>query len=105
PANVDPVGKEVEIEGRLFLVIGVLAKLKSLFSDSNPEDNVAQMPAGTFWKLHPEQKDILIVAKARSQEDMPRAIQQIEQALRIRRGLTSQEDSDFAISTQNTFTD
>ncbi|HYR90789.1 MAG TPA: ABC transporter permease [Terriglobia bacterium] len=105
PANVDPVGKEVEIEGNIFRVIGVLEKIKSLTSGSNPDDNVAEMPVGTFWKLHPEQKDLLLVAKTFTQEDMPRAIDQIEQLLRIRRGVATNKESDFAISTQDTFTD
>jgi putative ABC transport system permease protein len=36
---------------------------------------------------------------------MPRAIEQIEQILRIRRGVPANKDSDFSISTQDTFTD
>jgi putative ABC transport system permease protein len=105
PANVDPVGKDVEIEGTLFRVVGVLQRAKSLGSGSNPDDNVAEMPIGVFWKLHPEQKDIVILAKAVSQDALAGAIDQIEQRLRIRRGLRANKDSDFAISTQNTFTD
>jgi putative ABC transport system permease protein len=105
PVNVDPIGKDVEIEGNIFRVIGVLEKVKSLNSGSNPDDNVAEMPIGTLWKLHPEQKDLILVAKTFTQEDMPRAIEQIEQILRIRRGVPANKDSDFSISTQDTFTD
>ncbi len=105
PGGVDPVGKDVEIEKTVFHVIGVLQKQKSLTSGKNPDDNVAEMPIGTFWKLHPEQKDIVIVAKAVSQDAMPEALEQVEQAMRIRRGNRSNEESDFALSTQNTFTD
>ena len=36
---------------------------------------------------------------------MPRAIDQIEQLLRIRRGVATNKESDFSISTQDTFTD
>jgi putative ABC transport system permease protein len=106
PANVDPVDKEVEIEGQPFRVIGVLEKRKdALQGGSNPNDNVAEMPIGTFWRLHPEQKDFMFAVKVVSQEDMPRAIQQIEALLRIRRGVPPNKDDDFAISTQDTFTD
>ena len=50
PANVDPVDKEVEIEGQPFRVIGVLEKRKdALQGGANPNDNVAEMPIGTFW--------------------------------------------------------
>jgi putative ABC transport system permease protein len=106
PANVDPVDKEVEIEGQPFRVIGVLEKRKdSLQGGSNPNDNVAEMPIGTFWRLHPEQKDFMFVVKVVSQDDMPHAIQHIEALLRIRRGVPPNKDDDFAISTQDTFTD
>src|SRR5437762_5022884 len=106
PAGVDPVDKEVEIEGQPFRVIGVLEKRKdALQGGANPNDNVAEMPIGTFWRLHPEQKDFTFAVKTLSQEDMPRAIDQIEALLRIRRGVPPNKENDFAISTQDTFTD
>jgi putative ABC transport system permease protein len=106
PANVNPVDKEVEIEGQPFRVIGVLEKRKdALQGGANPNDNVAEMPIGTFWRLHPEQKDFMFAVKTYSQEDMPRAIDQIEALLRIRRGVPPNKENDFAISTQDTFTD
>jgi putative ABC transport system permease protein len=106
PANVDPVDKDVEIEGQPFRVIGVLEKRKdALQGGANPNDNVAEMPIGTFWRLHPEQKDFMFAVKASSQDDLPRAIDQIEALLRIRRGVPPDKDDDFTISTQDTFTD
>jgi putative ABC transport system permease protein len=103
--NVDAVGKDVEIEGRVFRVVGVLEPVKSLIAGSDPNDNVADIPFGTLKKLFPEEEDLVIVAKAVSQEAMPRAIQQMETVLRIRRGVRADKDDDFAISTQDTFTD
>ncbi len=106
PPNVDPIDKEVELQGTVFRVIGVLEKRKdALTPGKNPNDNIAQMPVGTFWKLHPEQKDFMFVVKTYTQDDMPKAIDQIEQTLRIRRGVSADKEDDFAISTQNTFTD
>jgi putative ABC transport system permease protein len=106
PSGVDPVDKEVEIEGQPFRVIGVLEKRKdALQGGANPNDNVAEMPIRTFWRLHPEQKDFMFAVKTYSQEDMPRAIEQIEALLRIRRGVAPNKDDDFAVSTQDTFTD
>src|SRR5215467_9969863 len=106
PVNVDPIDKEVEIEGQPFRVIGVLEKRKdALQGGANPNDNVAEMPVGTFWRLHPEQKDFMFVVKVVSQEEMPSAISQIENVLRSRRGVPPGKDDDFSISTQDTFTD
>ena len=104
-SSIDPIGKEVEMEGNTFTVIGVLGKQPTLGSGSNPNDNVAEIPMGTFWKMHPEETDIVIVAKAVSQDDLPQAIRQIQKTLRIRRGLKANKEDDFSISTQNTFTD
>jgi putative ABC transport system permease protein len=72
---------------------------------ANPNDNVAEMPIGTFWRLHPEQKDFMFAVKTFSQDDMPRAIDQIQALLRIRRGVPPNKEDDFTISTQDTFTD
>jgi putative ABC transport system permease protein len=106
PSGVDPVDKEVEIEGTPFRVIGVLEKAKdALNPGANPNDNVAEMPVGTFWRLHPEQKDFILIAKTYTQEDLPRAMDHIEQLMRTRRGVAANKDSDFSISTQDTFTD
>jgi len=106
PENVDPVEKEVEIEGQPFRVIGVLEKRKdALQGGSNPNDNVAEMPIGAFWRLHPEQKDFMFAIKTYSQDDVPRAIDQIEALLRIRRGVPPNKENDFAVSTQDTFMD
>ena len=106
PANVDPMGKEVDIEGNVFRVIGVLEKRKdSLVPGQNPQDNIAAMPVGTFWRLHPEQQDFFFVVKPVSQEAMPRAIEQIEQLLRNRRGVAPNKDNDFEVFTQDSFTD
>jgi putative ABC transport system permease protein len=83
PVNVDPVGKEVEIEGNVFRVIGVMEKRKdALLPGNNPNDNTAAMPTKTFWRLHPEQQDFFFVVKPISQQAMPRAVSQIEEVLR-----------------------
>lgn len=106
PINVDPIDKVVEVEGTPFRVIGVLEKRKdALMPGANPNDNVAAMPVGTFWKQHPEQQDFAIVVKPVSQEAMAPAVAQIEQLMRIRRGVRPNKDSDFAIFTQDSFTD
>ena len=105
PTNVDPIGKEVEIEGQPFRVIGVMEERKNaLTGGKNPDDNMAVMPLGTFRRLHPEFDDFMFAVKTVSQEDMPRAIDQIDGLLRMRRGVPPNKDNDFVISTQDTFT-
>jgi len=95
----------VESENKPFRIIGVLEERKNaLTGGKNPDDNVAIMPLGTFRRLHPEFKDFMFAVRTVSQEDMPRAIDQVQALLRIRRGVPPNKDNDFAISTQDTFT-
>ncbi len=105
--NMDnSVGKEVELEGRVFHVIGVLEKRKSgLNPGDNAEDNMAEIPIGAFTKLHPEVDDYWITLKPVSQEAMPAAIDQAEGLLRRRQGLAYDKPNDFAVFTQDAFTD
>ncbi len=58
------LGREVEVGGMLFTVVGVLDKQKQAFGGGkNPADNVAYFPVSTFHKLHPEQLDYWISLK------------------------------------------
>ncbi len=105
--NLDnALGKEVELDGKVFHVIGVLEKRKNgLNPGANPEDNVAEIPIGTFEKIHPELDDYWITLKPVSQEAMVGAIDQVEALLRRRRGVVYNKPNDFAVFTQDSFTD
>src|SRR5436853_918480 len=63
--NESPLGREINIEGQLFQVIGVLEKIKSVFGGGkDPNDNRVFSPLTTFKKLHPELKQHWISIKA-----------------------------------------
>ena len=100
------LGQEIFIEGQSFLVIGVGEKQKNAFgAGKNPEDNIARMPVATFRKLHPEYKDYLLSIKVDSVDNMPLVIDGVRDLLRRRRGLRVEQDDNFAIFTQDAFTD
>ena len=104
--GVDPVGKEIELEGTVFRVIGVADKRKdSLTGGDNPNDNLVAIPVGTFQKMHPEVRDVQIAARAVSQDTMLQALDQIQNRLRQRRGVPPAKDNDFEIFTQDAITD
>ncbi len=100
------VGRQVELEGRTFTVIGVIEKrTNGLNPGANPEDNLVELPISSFQKLHPEVDDYWIALNPINQEAMPRAMDEVEGLLRRQRGVRYDEASDFAVFTQDLFTD
>jgi len=102
----DPLGKEVNIEGRLFVVVGTVQKIKSVFGGGkDPNDNRVFFPLRTFKTLHPELKDHWISVKATSHDDMPKAMDEIRELLRRRRKVPPEKPDNFAVFTSDSITD
>ena len=102
----DPLGKEINIEGRLFEVIGTVTKIKSVFGGGkDPNDNRVILPLKTFKTLHPEMKQHVISVKATSHDDMPKAMDEIRELLRRRRRVAFDKPDNFAVMTSDSITD
>jgi putative ABC transport system permease protein len=106
PNGEEPVGQEVLLEGHVFTVIGVLEEQKqALGTGDNPQDNIACVPYSVIQKLHPEFKDLVILAKADSTEDLPVAVDEVRGYMRRMRRLASDKPDDFEVMTTDTFLD
>jgi putative ABC transport system permease protein len=72
---------------------------------ANPEDNLVMFPLSTLRKLHPEQKDYVLWARAASAEAVPQVVEEVRDVLRRERRLASDKPDDFAIFTPDAFID
>jgi putative ABC transport system permease protein len=102
----DPLGKEINIEGQLFEVIGTVTKIKSVFGGGkDPNDNRVILPLKTFKALHPEMKQHVISVKATSHDDMPKAMDEIRELLRRRRRVAFDKPDNFAVMTSDSISE
>jgi putative ABC transport system permease protein len=95
--TMEPIGKEVDIDGHPLKVVGVAEKKGSVFGES--QDNFVWMPLTTFQKLYGSRRSIDIQAEAQSMAAFEAAQDQMRVAMRARRHLTYEKPDDFAIET------
>ena len=96
--NDPAVGKEVQIDGDLFTVVGVFAPEKQIFGGGkNPDDNAAHFPTLTFHKIHPEILDHWISVKYDDVKNKIAVEDEIRELLRRRRKVRSDQPDNFAI--------
>ena len=102
---VDPIGKEITVAGRTFIVIGVYEKQKTAFGGGkNPDDSYAYFPISTFRKLHPEILDYWVSAKFDDQKNKALVQDEIRELLRRRRKVRNEADDNFAIFSADSIT-
>jgi putative ABC transport system permease protein len=103
--TIDPLGRDVIIDGRTFTVIGVFEKQKTAFGGGkNPNDSTAYFTIPTFHKLHPEILDYWLSAKYDDQKNKGLVQDEIRELLRRRRKVRNEQEDTFAIFSSDSIT-
>ena len=97
------LGKEVRIDGRPYLVIGVLEPLGSIFGFSR--DNVIYIPYSTYQRAYGGRRSLVVFVQVPAAEELEAAQDQVRTIMRSRRGLAmgEVEDEGFSLETQDVF--
>jgi putative ABC transport system permease protein len=94
--NVDPVGKWIEVNGRMFEIVGVMARPS--FSFPGQEDKRFLVPYFTMRKLFPHAREHMLVIVAHDGK-LTQALDEVRMVLRQERRLRYNQPDDFWIST------
>ena len=94
------VEKEVRINGKRFVVIGVLEEVSSNFGNTY-ENNKVAIPLSTFEKLHPWDEALTLMARAKDFELIEQAKEEIIGVLRVYRQVPFGQENNFHLSTQD----
>jgi putative ABC transport system permease protein len=97
------VGKEIRIDGRPYVVLGVLEPLGSIFGFSR--DNVVYIPYSTYQKAYGARRSIVVFIQVPAAEQLEPAEDQVRTVMRNRRGLEMDAEGDegFSLETQDVF--
>lgn len=102
-----PVGQTLDINGREFLIVGLLEKKAQLLGGgggNNDESNTIYMPFHSAQRIKPNADDIFIMAVARPGR-LHEARDQVEDLLRVRRQVQFGEKNNFSTATADTIID
>ena len=101
--NVDPLDKEITLDGRRFRVVGVMErKGKFLFQS---RDNIILLPRGAFQKRNERFHFLIADVKPISPAVLKQAEDQIRETLRRKRKLRFLDKDNFGVVSQDTLTD
>jgi putative ABC transport system permease protein len=97
------IGKEVRIDGRPYLVLGVLEPLGSIFGFSR--DNVIYIPYSTYQRVYGARRSLVVFIQVPAAEQLEAAEDQVRTIMRNRRGRSMDDPNDegFALETQDVF--
>ena len=101
--NVDPLGKDIQVNGIPFRIIGVAEKLGSMFGQS--QDNFVQVPLTAFQKVFSNRPSLAVSVQAANSEQMSILEDETRALMRARRHTPYREDDTFGINASQTIMD
>ena len=101
--NVDPIDREIQVNGIPFRIIGSAQKLGSIFGES--QDNFVQIPLTTFRKVFRPRPSLAVSVQASNSLQMAVLEDEVRALLRARRHTPYNEDDTFGINASETIMD
>jgi len=95
--SVDPLGKSVRLDGRLYEVVGVFEPDQGLFSAFGV-DQFACIPMSNFRKTFPEIKERFVAVAGKDGFPLDTVRDQVEESLRRKRHVPYNAENDFEIT-------
>jgi putative ABC transport system permease protein len=101
---LDPLGREIRINGTPFRVIGVFDPQQGLFGGPGVDQFVI-IPYRTFAKQYPEIEEVVIGVSVRDAALLGRGEDEVVEVLRRRRHVPAEKPSDFEVISPDLITD
>src|ERR1700678_4080612 len=102
--SVDPLGKPVRLNGRLYEVVGVFEPDQGLFSAFGV-DQFACIPMSNFRKSFPDIRERFIAVAGRKEFSMETLKGQVDEAMRRKRHVPHNAEDDFDITSPDFLSD
>ncbi len=101
---LDPIGRDVRVNGIPFQVIGILEPNQGLFGGPGA-DQFILIPYRTFHKTYPEIKEVVLAISVRDPSLMSLGQDQAVEVMRRRRHVPASQPNDFEITSPDLITD
>ena len=101
--SIDPIDKEIQINGLPFRVIGTAQRIGTTFGQS--QDNFVEMPLATFRKVFQSRPSLAVNVQAWDSIQMAVLEDEVRALMRARRHTPYHEDDTFGINASETLMD